>query len=93
MPAWPFTRKCAAHLSKSTRKLVAVLTNAPAVLGLGSRRSGWHAVIEGKAVLFKGVAGVDVFDCEVNSRNPTMCPLVEPTFGGIILEDIKDARV
>jgi malate dehydrogenase (oxaloacetate-decarboxylating)(NADP+) len=74
--------------------LVAVVTNGTAVLGL--RDIGALAVkpvMEGKAVLFKRFAGVNVFDIEVNSHDPEevikVCQLLEPTFGGINLEDIK----
>ncbi len=74
--------------------LVAVVSNGTAVLGLGN--IGAHAakpVMEGKAVLFKRFADIDVFDLEVNSQNPEevikICQLLEPTFGGINLEDIK----
>src|SRR5579862_9154870 len=74
--------------------LVAVVSNGTAVLGLGN--IGPHAskpVMEGKAVLFKRFADVDVFDLEVGSENPDdvikSCQLLEPTCGGINLEDIK----
>src|SRR6516225_10330949 len=74
--------------------LVAVVSNGTAVLGL--RNSGAIAgkpVMEGKGVLFKRFADVDVFDLEVNSTNPDdvikVCQLLEPTFGDINLEDIK----
>ncbi|MBZ5562158.1 MAG: NADP-dependent malic enzyme [Acidobacteriia bacterium] len=74
--------------------LVAVVSNGTAVLGLGN--IGAHAakpVMEGKAVLFKRFADIDVFDLEVNSQNPEdvikFCQLLEPSFGGINLEDIK----
>src|SRR5208282_2612517 len=74
--------------------LVAVLTNGTAVLGLGDIGAlAGKPVMEGKAVLFKRFADVDVFDIEVNSKNPEeiikLCQLLEPTFGGINLEDIK----
>jgi len=74
--------------------LVAVVTNGTAVLGLGDIGAiAGKPVMEGKAVLFKRFAGVDVFDIEVNSKNPEevirVCQLLEPTFGGINLEDIK----
>ena len=74
--------------------LVAVVTNGTAVLGLGDIGAiAGKPVMEGKAVLFKRFAGVDVFDIEVNSKNPDevirVCQLLEPTFGGINLEDIK----
>ena len=74
--------------------LVAVVTNGTAVLGLGD--IGPHAakpVMEGKANLFKQFADLDVFDLEVGSSNPDdvirFCQLLEPTVGGINLEDIK----
>lgn len=73
--------------------LVAVVTNGTAVLGLG--RIGALAgkpVMEGKGVLFKKFAGVDVFDIELSTENSDeiirTCQLLEPTFGGINLEDI-----
>ena len=74
--------------------LVAVLSNGTAVLGLGD--IGPHAakpVMEGKGVLFKKFADIDVFDIELNAKNPDdvirACEMLEPTFGGINLEDIK----
>ncbi len=74
--------------------LVAVVTNGTAVLGLGNIGPlAGKPVMEGKAVLFKRFADVDVFDLEVDSLNPDdvikVCQLLEPTFGGINLEDIK----
>lgn len=74
--------------------LVAVLSNGTAVLGLGDIGAlAGKPVMEGKAVLFKRFADVDVFDIEVNSHDPQeiikLCQLLEPTFGGINLEDIK----
>jgi len=74
--------------------LVAVVTNGTAVLGLGDIGAlAGKPVMEGKAVLFKRFAGVNVFDIEVNSHNPDdvikVCQLLELTFGGINLEDIK----
>jgi malate dehydrogenase (oxaloacetate-decarboxylating)(NADP+) len=74
--------------------LVAVLSNGTAVLGLGDiGPEAGKPVMEGKGVLFKRFADIDVFDIEVNSRNPQevirVCQLLEPTFGGINLEDIK----
>ena len=74
--------------------LVAVITNGTAVLGLGNIGAiAGKPVMEGKGVLFKRFADVDVFDLEVNSENPDdvikVCQLLEPTFGGINLEDIK----
>jgi malate dehydrogenase (oxaloacetate-decarboxylating)(NADP+) len=74
--------------------LVAVVTNGTAVLGLGDIGAlAGKPVMEGKAVLFKRFAGVDVFDLELNTHDPDevikVCQLLEPTFGGINLEDIK----
>jgi malate dehydrogenase (oxaloacetate-decarboxylating)(NADP+) len=74
--------------------LVAVVTNGTAVLGLGDIGPlAGKPVMEGKAVLFKRFADVDVFDIELDSHNPDdvikACQLLEPTFGGINLEDIK----
>jgi malate dehydrogenase (oxaloacetate-decarboxylating)(NADP+) len=74
--------------------LVAVISNGTAVLGLGDIGAlAGKPVMEGKGVLFKRFADVDVFDIEVNSHNPDevikLCQLLEPTFGGINLEDIK----
>src|SRR6187200_1034926 len=74
--------------------LVGVVTNGTAVLGLGAIGPlGAKPVMEGKAVLFKKFAGIDCFDIEVNETDPVklveiICAL-EPTFGGINLEDIK----
>ncbi len=74
--------------------LVAVVSNGTAVLGLGNIGAlAGKPVMEGKGVLFKRFADVDVFDIEVDSQNPDdvikVCQLLEPTFGGINLEDIK----
>jgi malate dehydrogenase (oxaloacetate-decarboxylating)(NADP+) len=74
--------------------LVAVVTNGTAVLGLGNiGAQAGKPVMEGKAVLFKRFADIDVFDIELASENPQdiirTCQLLEPTFGGINLEDIK----
>ena len=74
--------------------LVAVVSNGTAVLGLGDIGAlAGKPVMEGKAVLFKRFASVDVFDIEVNSHDPNevikVCQLLEPTFGAINLEDIK----
>ena len=74
--------------------LVAVVSNGTAVLGLGDIGAlAGKPVMEGKGVLFKRFADVNVFDLEVNSHNPEdiikLCQLLEPTFGGINLEDIK----
>ncbi|HUJ95044.1 MAG TPA: NADP-dependent malic enzyme [Terriglobales bacterium] len=78
----------------SRGNLVAVISNGTAVLGLGDIGAlAGKPVMEGKAVLFKRFADVDVFDLEVNTHNPDevikVCQLLEPTFGGINLEDIK----
>jgi len=74
--------------------LVAVVSNGTAVLGLGNIGAlAGKPVMEGKGVLFKRFADIDVFDIEVNSEDPDevikVCQLLEPTFGGINLEDIK----
>jgi len=74
--------------------LVAVVTNGSAVLGLGNIGAlAGKPVMEGKGVLFKRFADVDVFDLELDSKDPDdiikVCRILEPTFGGINLEDIK----
>jgi len=74
--------------------LVAVVTNGTAVLGLGNIGPlAAKPVMEGKGVLFKRFAGIDVFDIEVDSEDPQeiirFCQMLEPTVGGINLEDIK----
>jgi len=74
--------------------LVAVVTNGTAVLGLGNIGPlAGKPVMEGKAVLFKKFAGIDVFDIEVDAREidrmVAVVAALEPTFGGINLEDIK----
>jgi malate dehydrogenase (oxaloacetate-decarboxylating)(NADP+) len=74
--------------------LVAVITNGTAVLGLGAIGPlAGKPVMEGKAVLFKKFAGIDVFDLEIAERDPDrlveIIASLEPTFGGINLEDIK----
>jgi malate dehydrogenase (oxaloacetate-decarboxylating)(NADP+) len=74
--------------------LVAVVTNGSAVLGLGDIGAlAGKPVMEGKAVLFKRFADVNVFDIEINTHDPDeiikVCQLLELTFGGINLEDIK----
>ena len=74
--------------------LVAVVSNGTAVLGLGNIGAlAGKPVMEGKAVLFKRFADIDVFDLEVSSQDPQevirFCQLLEPTLGGINLEDIK----
>ena len=74
--------------------LVAVISNGTAVLGLGNIGPlAGKPVMEGKGVLFKRFADIDVFDIEVGSQDPDevikFCQLIEPTLGGINLEDIK----
>ncbi|MDO9103454.1 MAG: NADP-dependent malic enzyme [Methylovulum sp.] len=85
-----------ANVAKYTARgnLVAVITNGTAVLGLGNIGPlAAKPVMEGKAVLFKKFAGIDVFDIEINESDPDrLCDIIaslEPTFGGINLEDIK----
>ncbi len=78
----------------SRGNLVAVVTNGTAVLGLGNIGAlAGKPVMEGKANLFKQFSDIDVFDLEVGSENPDdvikFCQLLEPTVGGINLEDIK----
>jgi malate dehydrogenase (oxaloacetate-decarboxylating)(NADP+) len=78
----------------SKGNLVAVITNGTAILGLGDRGAlASKPVMEGKGVLFKRFADVDVFDIEVNSHDPDViiqtAAAISPTFGGINLEDIK----
>lgn len=74
--------------------LVAVISNGTAVLGLGNiGAAAGKPVMEGKGVLFKRFADIDVFDIELDTEDPKeiirACQLMEPTFGGINLEDIK----
>jgi len=74
--------------------LVAVVSNGTAVLGLGNLGAlAGKPVMEGKGILFKRFADIDVFDIELDTENPDeiikACQLLEPTFGGINLEDIK----
>ena len=74
--------------------LVGVITNGTAVLGLGAIGPlAAKPVMEGKAVLFKKFAGIDVFDIEINEKDPDrlveIIAALEPTFGAINLEDIK----
>jgi malate dehydrogenase (oxaloacetate-decarboxylating)(NADP+) len=78
----------------SKGNLVAVITNGTAILGLGDRGAlASKPVMEGKGVLFKKFADVDVFDIEVNTHDPDelirVVAAIAPTFGGINLEDIK----
>jgi len=74
--------------------LVAVVSNGTAILGLGDRGPlAAKPVMEGKGLLFKRFADIDVFDIEINARTPAeiiaVVKALEPTFGGINLEDIK----
>jgi len=74
--------------------LVAVISNGTAVLGLGDiGPAAGKPVMEGKGVLFKTFADIDVFDIELNTKDTDevirTCEILEPTFGGINLEDIK----
>jgi malate dehydrogenase (oxaloacetate-decarboxylating)(NADP+) len=78
----------------SRANLVAVITNGTAVLGLGNIGPlAGKPVMEGKACLFKKFAGIDVFDIEIDATDPDrlvdIVAALEPTFGGINLEDIK----
>ncbi len=84
----------ASYLYTARGNLVAVLSNGTAVLGLGDiGAAAGKPVMEGKGVLFKRFADVDVFDINVNCKDvDLLCQIVkslEPTFGGINLEDIK----
>lgn len=85
-----------ADVYKYTSKgnLVAVISNGTAVLGLGDiGPEASKPVMEGKGVLFKKFAGIDVFDIEINEKDPDefikVVKALEPTFGGVNLEDIK----
>ncbi|MCZ6487379.1 MAG: NADP-dependent malic enzyme [Gammaproteobacteria bacterium] len=83
-----------ARLYTAKANLIGVVTNGTAVLGLGNIGSlASKPVMEGKAVLFKRFAGIDVFDIEINENDPKLLAetieRLEPTFGGINLEDIK----
>jgi malate dehydrogenase (oxaloacetate-decarboxylating)(NADP+) len=78
----------------SRGNLVGVITNGTAVLGLGNIGAlAGKPVMEGKGVLFQKFAGIDVFDIEINENDPAklvdIIAALEPTFGGINLEDIK----
>ncbi|MDL1909951.1 NADP-dependent malic enzyme [Chloroflexi bacterium CFX6] len=78
----------------SKGNLVGVVSNGTAILGLGNRGAlASKPVMEGKGVLFKKFADIDVFDIEVNSHDPDeiirVVAAISPTFGGINLEDIK----
>ncbi|WP_172225267.1 NADP-dependent malic enzyme [Caenimonas soli] len=84
----------AAYKYTARGNLVAVITNGTAVLGLGDIGAlASKPVMEGKAVLFKKFAGVDVFDIEIDEKDPKklveVIAALEPTFGAINLEDIK----
>ena len=84
----------AAYKYTARGNLVAVISNGTAVLGLGNIGAlAGKPVMEGKGVLFKKFAGIDVFDIEVNETDPDklvdIIASLEPTFGGINLEDIK----
>jgi malate dehydrogenase (oxaloacetate-decarboxylating)(NADP+) len=83
-----------AYVYTAKGNLVAVVTNGTAVLGLGNIGAlAGKPVMEGKGILFKAFADIDVFDLEVGSENPDdvirFCQLLEPTVGGINLEDIR----
>ncbi|WP_039055815.1 NADP-dependent oxaloacetate-decarboxylating malate dehydrogenase [Enterobacter sp. Bisph1] len=84
----------AAYRYTARGNLVAVISNGTAVLGLGNIGAlAGKPVMEGKGVLFKKFAGIDVFDIEVDEQDPDklidVVAALEPTFGGINLEDIK----
>ena len=84
----------AAFKYTSRGNLVGVVTNGTAVLGLGDIGAlAGKPVMEGKGVLFKKFSGIDVFDIEINEKDPyklvEIIAALEPTFGGINLEDIK----
>ena len=84
----------AAYEMTARANLVAVISNGSAILGLGDRGPlASKPVMEGKGVLFKKFADVDVFDIEITSRKTEeiieVCKALAPTFGGINLEDIK----
>ena len=84
----------AAYTYTAKGNLVAVVSNGTAVLGLGNIGAlAGKPVMEGKGVLFKRFADIDVFDIEVDTEDPDemikVVKLLEPTFGGINLEDIK----
>jgi len=83
-----------AYLYTAKANLVAVISNGTAVLGLGDIGAlAGKPVMEGKGLLFKVFADVDVFDIEVDEKDPEklieICAKIAPTFGGINLEDIK----
>src|SRR3989449_3233983 len=83
-----------AYVYTAKGNLVAVVSNGTAVLGLGNIGAlAGKPVMEGKGILFKAFADIDVFDLEVGSETPDdvirFCQLLEPTVGGINLEDIR----
>ena len=83
-----------AYKYTSKGNLVAVISNGTAILGLGDRGAlASKPVMEGKGILFKRFADIDVFDIEINEKDPDkiidIVHALEPTFGGINLEDIK----
>ena len=86
--------KANAYRYTSKGNLVAVISNGTAILGLGDRGAlASKPVMEGKGVLFKRFADIDVFDIEINEKDPDklieIIKAVSPSFGGINLEDIK----
>ena len=83
-----------AYRYTSKGNLVAVISNGTAILGLGNRGAlASKPVMEGKGVLFKRFADIDVFDLEIDEKDPDkfidIVASLSPTFGGINLEDIK----
>ena len=83
-----------AYRYTSKGNLVAVISNGTAILGLGNRGAlASKPVMEGKGVLFKRFADIDVFDIEIDEKDPEklieIVKAISPTFGGINLEDIK----
>lgn len=83
-----------AYKYTSKGNLVAVISNGTAILGLGDRGAlASKPVMEGKGILFKRFADIDVFDIEINEKDPAkiveIVEKISPTFGGINLEDIK----
>ena len=94
-PVWKYRKQPETAYDYTAKgNLVAVISNGTAVLGLGDigAMSG-KPVMEGKGLLFKIYAGIDVFDIEVNEKDPDKfieaVKAIAPTFGGINLEDIK----
>src|SRR6056297_3972934 len=83
-----------AYLYTAKGNLVAVVSNGTAVLGLGNIGAlAGKPVMEGKGILFKRFADIDVFDIEVDTQDTKemirFCEMIAPTFGGINLEDIR----